>query len=85
MHNNFGICSGNLTEILEDGLIYMNKKWEQTKFHADSIVLALGSEKRTSLDGLQGKVSELYFVGDCVKPRKILEAIHEGSRVAREI
>ncbi len=72
-------------EILEDGLIYMDKRWEKTKLQAESIVLALGAARNTSLDGLQEGVSELYFVGDCAKPRKILEAIHEASRVAREI
>jgi len=72
-------------EILEDGLLYMDKRWETTKLYAESVVLALGSVRNSSLDVLQGKVPKLHFIGDCNKPRKILEAIHDASRVAREI
>ena len=28
---------------------------------------------------------EVYMVGDCIQPRKILEAIHEGFEVGRKI
>jgi hypothetical protein len=27
---------------------------------------------------LKGKVSELYALGDCISPRKVGEAMHEG-------
>lgn len=74
-----------VVEILEDGLIYMNRKWEKTKLDVESIVFAVGATRSKSLDNLQGKVPELYRVGDCANPRKLFEAIHDASRVAREI
>jgi len=53
---------------------------------ADSIVVALGSVSNTKLaDNLRGSGLQLYRVGDCVKPRKLWEAIHEGYRVGLEI
>lgn len=53
---------------------------------ADTIVLAAGVKPNTNLlEGLQGKVPEVYSVGDCVEPRRILEAIAEGSAVVRTI
>jgi hypothetical protein len=34
---------------------------------------------------LEGAVPELYTIGDCVEPRKVMEAIYEGWRIARTI
>ncbi|UCD80430.1 MAG: FAD-dependent oxidoreductase [Desulfobacterales bacterium] len=52
----------------------------------DTIVLAMGS---TPNDGiyrrLEGRVSELYLIGDAVKPREILDAVFEAEEVAIKI
>jgi hypothetical protein len=34
---------------------------------------------------IKDKVPEMYVIGDAVKPRKALEAIAEGSEIARKI
>jgi len=34
---------------------------------------------------IEGLVPQLYAIGDCVKPRKALDAVHEAYAVAREI
>ena len=53
---------------------------------ADTIVLAAGSTPNTDLaDSLKGKDPEVHSIGDCVDPRRILEAIREGWKVALEI
>lgn len=53
---------------------------------ADTVVLATGSQPVSNLyDQLQGRVGEVYLIGDAVKPRKALEAILEGFRIGREI
>jgi 2,4-dienoyl-CoA reductase (NADPH2) len=55
------------------------KEGKQKTLKADTIILALGSKSENKLaEDLRGKASELYVVGDCVKPRKIWDAIHEG-------
>ncbi len=49
----------------------------------DAIVLAVG---RTSDDhvakSLEGKVPELYVIGDASQPREALEAVYEGEEIA---
>jgi len=55
-------------------------------FEGDTVVLAVGLEPDKVLaQELEGKVASLYSIGDCVEARKILQAIEEGFRVAREI
>ena len=38
--------------------------------------------KRSLLEGLRGKVKNLVVIGDCVEPRDLYHAIHEGFRAA---
>jgi 2,4-dienoyl-CoA reductase (NADPH2) len=53
---------------------------------ADTIVIAAGSTANNDLaQALEGKVAEVKSVGDCVEPRRILDAIKEGWRAAMEI
>lgn len=49
----------------------------------DTIVIATGAQPYNPLEGiLKPKLSELYAVGDCDRPRKAAEAIHEAFHVA---
>jgi 2,4-dienoyl-CoA reductase-like NADH-dependent reductase (Old Yellow Enzyme family)/thioredoxin reductase len=53
---------------------------------ADTIVLAAGSTPHTDLaEALKGKGPKVHSIGDCVEPRRILEAMREGWKVALEI
>ena len=53
---------------------------------ADTIVLAAGSTPDTDLaQTLEGKAPEVHSIGDCVEPRRILEAMREGWKVSLEI
>ena len=53
---------------------------------AGTVVLALGATSQNSLfQKIEGKVKEVYSVGDCVSPRKMIDAIHEGFDVALKI
>ncbi|NIM46179.1 MAG: FAD-dependent oxidoreductase, partial [Nitrososphaeria archaeon] len=75
-----------IDEISEAGLTLIDKNWERKTLEADTIVLAIGSTSNRELaEALKGEVPQLYMVGDCVRPRKISEAINEGSRIARRI
>ena len=52
----------------------------------DTVVMAYpGRAETTIYAGLKGKVAELYRVGDCVAPRRVDRAIHEGHEVGRRI
>lgn len=53
-------------------------------FDADTIVLAVGmqSSNEIPLEALADQVPEVYAIGDCVRPRHVLNAIWEGYRTA---
>jgi mycofactocin system FadH/OYE family oxidoreductase 2 len=52
----------------------------------DTIVTAMGNQVQDELYfALKGHVKELYRIGDCVAPRKIDMAIHEGFMVGRKV
>jgi thioredoxin reductase len=52
----------------------------------DAVVLACGSQSANDLlAALEGKVSELFCVGDAKEPRQIVDAVHEGFDVAFNI
>ena len=49
----------------------------------DLIVIATGWKPDQSLmTELQGKVTELFVIGDASKPREALEAVYEGEQLA---
>ena len=53
---------------------------------ADSIVIAVGARPQRELEAdLEGKISEAYLAGDCIKPRDIASALYEGMAVGLKI
>ena len=73
-------------EIAKDGVVVMDKKWNKELIKGDAVVLAMGGVSNSSLaEALDGKVPEIYVIGDAKKPRKVYNAIHEGFHVGREI
>ena len=73
-------------EITPKSLVLITKEGERKTIQADTIVLAAGSTLNKKLfDELKGKVPEIHLAGDCVEPRNIMEAIDDGSRIARQI
>lgn len=73
-------------EITKGGLIVATREGVRQTIDADTIVLATGAKPNVELiQALEGKVPDVYCVGDCVKPRTILEAIHEGFGTALTI
>ena len=73
--------NARVEEILEEGV-----RVDGESIEADTVVVAVGLRAGTSLaDSLLGKVQAVFEIGDCVKPRRLLDAIHEGARAARSI
>jgi 2,4-dienoyl-CoA reductase (NADPH2) len=72
-------------ESLQDGALILDKEGEKIRIEADTIILAAGARSNNQLaDLLKGKF-DLHVVGDCARPRNILESIAEGARIARDI
>lgn len=64
--------------------IYSNSEYNIED--VDTVVMATGYRANNSLyRALKGKVSEIYAVGDCVAPRRTIDAIHEGYNTARTL
>jgi 2,4-dienoyl-CoA reductase-like NADH-dependent reductase (Old Yellow Enzyme family)/thioredoxin reductase len=71
---------GNRTVLLSDG--NRNKK----EVTADSVILALGlTPNQELLEPLNRSFPEVQVIGDCLEPRKVYQAIHEGAFVGRAI
>lgn len=51
----------------------------------ETIVLALGAEAEKKLADIEGEIPKLFVIGDCLQPRKILDAVYEGAKVGCEI
>lgn len=85
-HNIKMLTDTTVSEISDEGVIVIEKSGEKKELKADGVIMAVGLRPRDSLQkALTGKAAELYTVGDCVRPRKIMAAIWEGYRLARLI
>lgn len=74
---------GNVGE--NRGVVY-EKDGQEHFIKADTIIVAVGYSPNNELQKqVEGKFLETYFIGDCVKVRTALEAIHEGFQVALKI
>ncbi len=74
-----------LLEVTGQGVL-VNAEGASKELKADSVVLAVGFKPESALrDELEGKVPELFAVGDCVEPRKIINAVWEGFHTSRLI
>lgn len=59
---------------------------QRQELPADTVVLAMGGRPRRELEfALRKQGVEVHLLGDCVAPRRIVEAIADGARVGREI
>ena len=57
-----------------------------TNYHSRYVAFALPPQSNTSLQKkLEGKLTEIYAIGDCNEPHLIADAIAGGSRIAHSI
>lgn len=76
----------HIDEITEKRVMAMDQEGKAHTFEADTVVLAMGYSPNTHLyESIQGKVPELYRIGDCVKARQIPDAVREAAYLARKI
>ena len=74
-------------EVTEEGLRLLDQDKSEKLVKADHVILAAGSKPNRELfQELKHLTAEqIYEVGDCVEPRMLWNAIHEGDRVARSL
>ena len=80
------IAGVKFEEITDAGLTITTKEGKRETLEADTVVISLPLQPNTELsNSLQGKVAEIYQIGDCREPNLIVHAIDDGSRIARDI
>ncbi|MFC2019079.1 FAD-dependent oxidoreductase [Chloroflexota bacterium] len=74
-----------VVEVKEGGVV-IDKEGKTEFIPAETVVLAAGMKPVNSLVAeLEGVVSEVYSIGDCVEPRRGLDAVYEALSTARLI
>jgi len=75
-----------LVEITDNGASVLEKESNQYEIPADTVILSLGFKSRTEMvNEFSGLMTDVHVIGDCVKPRTLKEAVHDGFNVAVEI
>ena len=73
-------------EITDQGVVITTKQGDKQTLEADSIIPTSPLIPNTGLlKSLEGKVPEVYAIGDCREPRMIVDAIADGWHIARTI
>jgi pyruvate/2-oxoglutarate dehydrogenase complex dihydrolipoamide dehydrogenase (E3) component len=74
-----------LESVADKGITVVDRYGIRTTIIADTVVLAAGFRpNRDLIDSLKNESNlQVFEVGDCVRPRKIFDAIHEGHLAAK--
>lgn len=73
-------------EITDKGLTVTNKEGQKQTIEADSVIPVTSLVPNDGLfRSLQGKLPEVYSIGDSAEPGLVMDAIAHGYRLAREI
>ncbi len=74
-----------LESVSDQGITVMDRYGVRTTIDVDTVVLAAGFRPNRDLIESLRKVPKLqvFEVGDCVRPRKIFDAIHDGHLAAK--
>ena len=72
-------------KITKAGLILSDSVGRRRTIEADTIVLAAGARANQELAKQLEDKAVVYSIGDCVRPRRIREAIHEAYKVSISI
>ena len=72
--------------ITEEGLLCEGPDGKEVLYKADTVICAVGQKALNSIvDKLRGTAPEFYFIGDCVKPQKVTEAVKAGYDAAMDL
>ena len=73
-------------EITDKGIIITNREGKKQTLETDSIIPTSPLKPDDKLlKSLEGKVPEIYAIGDCKEPRLIVDAIADGWQIARRM
>ncbi len=77
------LASATCEEIKEGSVLVTTGEGKKEIVPADTVIIAVGYKANDRLyKALEGKVPEIYCIGNSAKPRRILEAIMRDTRPA---
>ncbi|MBI5966303.1 MAG: FAD-dependent oxidoreductase [Deltaproteobacteria bacterium] len=80
------LTNWKLEKIEKGYVLLIDRDWKKQEMATDSVVLALGlTSNQELLRPLRENFQEVYVIGDCLEPRKVYHAIHEGAFAGRAI
>lgn len=80
------VTKSKVSEITAGGVVIEKEGATKEITGVDTVVLTVGSKSRNDLsESIENEGIPVYAIGDCVKPRKIFEAIHEGFLLANHL
>lgn len=73
------ITNTSMEGVTDTGINVIDRNFRRRVIMCDTVTLALGLESQQELyESLRGESVELYAIGDCKEPRKILHAVWDG-------
>ena len=76
----------SLFEVIDEGVVLINKSFRKTTIAADTLVAAVGLEpEQEAYKMLRGQMPDLYIIGDARETRNIMSAVWDAYEVARAI
>jgi 2-enoate reductase len=80
------VTGAKVIEVTEKGVFIAHNTGKNGFWEANILVVAAGFVPNRDLwNNLSDEVPEIYAIGDCLEPRRVLNAIWEGFRTARLI
>jgi len=75
-----------VSEITHEGIDVADKHGQEARLDAQTVILSVGLRPNDRLaKGLRENARGVHVIGDCVRPRKVMDAVWEGFRTARLI
>ena len=72
--------------VSDAGVTVSDREGRRHDLECDTVVLALGmTPRRAAVEALRTAAPRVTVVGDCLKPRLIIDAVREGFHAAAEI
>jgi 2,4-dienoyl-CoA reductase-like NADH-dependent reductase (Old Yellow Enzyme family)/thioredoxin reductase len=86
-HNTKFYANRHLEAVLDNGVVLTDRFGNKEEISADTVVINTGLLPQSNLaKQLKEETNiEVYAIGDCVSPRRIFEAIHEGHLAGRSL
>ncbi|RLI80120.1 NADH oxidase [Archaeoglobales archaeon] len=71
---------------IKDGGVVVETNGERKTLECDTAVISVGTKPNNGLyEELNGKIKEIYLIGDCKSPAKALEAIKDAAELALKV